>query len=438
MGRLSSFVKPRPNKVMIAAMKHVNRVVMLRGLPLLCDMPGLNRVPPFRGLANVREIDFQAVDAERLSATVGQGKAVFFAPNHPEFFTDWMIDKEILSRVAPMAASWATNTVVNGMGALGQKFWLANNLVAQIPGNSEPARQHSIDWALAGHGVLLHPEGVVGWHADHVAALMPGTVEMGLEALQRGRQTDPDFQVWIAPIVWKLHFLGDVSAELGEECAYVESRLEIPRNLSDDLAGRIYHIYATLLARDEAALGLPAAMSLPYASRQQKLMIEIARRLCEATGTRNVVEDVTAIQRETRRWLRDNAASPQFRTVKSLSETLTRLARVSAFAYDTPEIGQESLAEHLKRIRADYCRGTWRDTVNALVPQPAGPRRAVIRVPQPIGLHEHSVSAQAATELLRERMQSCLDAINDRLKGATVVGTIANPFFQAKADSLAA
>ena len=35
---------------------------------------------------------------------------------------------------------------------------------------------------------------------------------------------------------------------------------------------------------------------------------------------------------------------------------------------------QEGLAEHIKRIRNDYCKGTLRDTLNRFVPQPAGPR----------------------------------------------------------------
>ena len=81
--------------------------------------------------------------------------------------------------------------MVNGLGKLVQKFWLANNLIAQIPGNSEPAREHSVDWALKGNVVLLHPEGAVGWHGNYVAPLMPGAVEMALEALKRGRRPIP-------------------------------------------------------------------------------------------------------------------------------------------------------------------------------------------------------------------------------------------------------
>ncbi|TIR44243.1 MAG: hypothetical protein E5X26_13090, partial [Mesorhizobium sp.] len=93
-----------------------------------------------RGVANIRHIDFPVADQQKLHACCGEGQATFITPNHPEFFTDWMIDKEIVSRVSPLAASWATHGVVNGLGRLMQKFWLANNLIAQIPGNSEAAK----------------------------------------------------------------------------------------------------------------------------------------------------------------------------------------------------------------------------------------------------------------------------------------------------------
>ena len=73
---------------------------------------------------------------------------------------------------------------------------------------------------------------------------------------------------------------------------------------------------------------------------------------------------------------------------------------------------RKSLAEHLKRIRNDYCEGSLRDTLNRFVPQPAGPRRAIVRVPEPLGLHAFNGSEDEALDLLRGRMQAALDAIN--------------------------
>ena len=144
---IDTFVPPSPSKPLLRAMTAFNRLFMLKGIPVLRDLPLLGRVPPFRGLANVRYLDLPATDEARLAGVCGAGKATFITPNHPEFFTDWMIDKEIIARVSPLAAAWATHGVVNGLGRLAQKFWLANNLIAQIPGNSAAARAHSVAWA---------------------------------------------------------------------------------------------------------------------------------------------------------------------------------------------------------------------------------------------------------------------------------------------------
>jgi len=69
--------------------------------------------------------------------------------------------------------------------------------------------------------------------------LLPGAVDMGLEALQRGRETNTDFKVWVAPVVWKLAFTGNVERALARECAYVEKSLKIEGAENDPLANRV-------------------------------------------------------------------------------------------------------------------------------------------------------------------------------------------------------
>ena len=147
---LTTFVAPKPNKTLIQAMTWANRWLNLYGTPGLRDVPYLNRLPLVRGLCDIRHLDLPAADDVRLKATLAADGMVFITPNHPEFFTDWMLDKEIAARYAPMMANWATHDIVNGMGRWGQKFWLANNLVAQVPGDTEQALAYSIDTAAAG------------------------------------------------------------------------------------------------------------------------------------------------------------------------------------------------------------------------------------------------------------------------------------------------
>ena len=229
---LDTFVAPRPNRGLMRALAPVNRVLCLGGIPGLRRVPGLSAIPGVRGLSDIVRIDLPAEQEERLRAFVTSERAVFLTPNHPEFFTDWMLDKELLARVAPLAACWATNTIVNGMGARMQRFWLANNLIAQIPGAGGEGKAHSIRWAMGGHGVLLHPEGNVGWHGDTVARIFPGAVEMAIEAARLLRETGDERGVLVAPVVWKLEFLGDVRRPLAREMAYVERRLGLPARLN--------------------------------------------------------------------------------------------------------------------------------------------------------------------------------------------------------------
>jgi hypothetical protein len=425
VSRLDVFVAPKPNPALIRLMAAVNRVVMLRGIPGFRDINPFNRLAGLRGIANVRHIDFPHADRERLAAACGPGKATFVTPNHPEFFTDWMLDKEIMSGISPLAAYWATHGVVNGLGGLMQKFWLANNLIAQIPGNNDAAREHSVQWALKGHGVLLHPEGGVGWHGDFVAPLLPGAVEMGLEALKRGRTAAPDFLAFVAPVVWKLVFLKDVERDLAAECGYVERNLKIARDPADSLPERVHHIYSELLTRDEVAAGLDVDPTGGFAARQEKLVAALAVRLGERIGSGET--DIGELLRQARRWGRENGGDVDHqKEVRKLAETIQRVGRVGPWAWAEPTISQENIAEHLKRIRNDYCRGSWRDAGNRFVPQPVGSRRAHVRVPEPIALNTFDGSAEKALDLLRGRMQAAIDDIGTAVRPGRVV--YPNPF----------
>jgi len=438
---LDTFVAPRPNRLFIRAMTGVTRVVMLKGIPLLRDVWPLNKVPPFRGIANIRHLDFPPEHEARLRAACGPGKGTFITPNHPEFFTDWMIDKEVIARVSPLAASWATHTVVNGMGRLAQKFWLANNLIAQIPGNAAAARGCSVAWALEGHGVLLHPEGTVGWHANYVAPLLPGAVEMALEALQQGRCSDPAFEAWVAPVVWKFVFLGDVEPALASECAYVERRLKI--GSAGEASGltlpqRIYRIHDTLLLRDQEVLGLRTEATMSFRDRQAAIVVAAARELATVLAVRGA-DDADELLRLARRRLRDKSAldPDTARRLKFLTDIVHRVRRLGTFAFAAETLTQEELAEHLKRIRNDYCMGSLKDTLNRFLPQPAGPRRAVIRVPEPIALHRSAGSPDEVLVELRRRMQAAVDAISAEpaQRGRQ---RYPNPFHDPPADGAAA
>ena len=428
MPKLDEFTPPQPWPAFSKAMSWVNRILMLHGMPLLRDVPGLRRIPGIRGLADVRQIHVSESEIARLKALCADGGATFLLPNHPEFFTDWMLDKEIITRAAPECASWATNGVVNGMGGAMQKFWLWNNLVAQIPGNSEAARAFSVEWALKGKGVLLHPEGAVGWHADHVAHLMPGAANMALEARSRA----PQKPSWLVPIVWKLAFAEDATQGLFRECAYVEKSLKLGGAGDTNPAGRVHAIFHGLFDREAEKLSL-VSLASTMTVRQKRDAIEatacmqLEQWLGDGHSGRDAPVILQLVKRKARAEGKDQSA--QTKAALKLADRLALVRRLGDFAFEKPVITQEEVAEHLKRLRNDWCKGSWRDSANKFIPQPVARRHAHIRVLDPVEVSGGEDPAHLMA-LVRSAMQKALDEINSELAMAPGRVTWPNPFYR--------
>src|SRR4051812_49427237 len=170
------FQPPRPSFLLMHLLGVVNRWFMLLGLPVLQRVPIIRDLPLVRGRFRIRRIDFPKADRERLERAVNPNTAAFVGPNHPEFGFDWMMDKHIQTMVGPRMASWASHGIV----ATAPGFWTRNNLVAHNGG--EQAMEYSVQSALRGDGVLLHPEGAVHWTADLIHPLYRGIAEMACMA----------------------------------------------------------------------------------------------------------------------------------------------------------------------------------------------------------------------------------------------------------------
>ncbi len=426
MPKLDVFVAPEPWPTFCRAMDIVNRWIMLKGMLGLRDMPGLRRIPGIRGLADVREIIVSDAEIARLKALCADGGATFLLPNHPEFFTDWMLDKEMISRVAPDAASWATNGVVNGTGRAMQKFFLWNNLIAQIPGNSEAARAHSVEWALKGKGVLLHPEGAVGWHADYVAPLMPGAATMALDAKAKAQEKTAR----LAPMVWKLVFAGDATAGLLKECAYVENSLKLGKGEGANPAERVHSIFHRLFDREAEKLSLLAMPNLALQAKRDAIEAAAVLQLEGWLGDGILGRDAAVTIQQVRRKVRAEGKelSGETKTAQRLADRLALVRRLGDFAFEKPKITQEEVAEHLKRLRNDWCKGTWRDAANQFIPQPVARRHAHVRILEPVEVNICDDPAHLMG-LVRHAMQTALDEINGGLEKAGRVAW-ANPFYQ--------
>lgn len=412
---MHSFQKPKPNKWLMRCLVPLNRFINLQGIRLLQWVPIMGKMPVVRGLCDVTLIDFPELDAERLKNLVNHPEnVVFIGPNHPEFYTDWMLDKEISARCAPMMGSWATHEVVNGMGKAMQKFWLANGLIAQIPGATKEAKDYSIEHAIAGHGVLLHPEGKVGWHSNTIGPLFNGIIEMAIEAKRRA----PEKNVYIAPVIWKLYFHHDVLSRLHDEFDWIEERLELLPSYHHEVGERLPLLLGHIMmgvAGQHGVLLKDDILSVMH----KKLVVELRSVLEKECGVSAAVPWKEAIKS-----LKEEAPHSAKKALKIVKH-IEALSKWHFDNYSKERLTYEEVAEWLQVVRITMVSGHWKDVLHRFIPRPIAGRHAVIRVTEPFVIDENA-SVEKLNQDIHQRMQSCLDGINGALDQARKLHWVPN------------
>jgi hypothetical protein len=398
------FQEPRPSRILMWLLGHVNRWFLLLGLPVLRRIPGIRDLPGVRGHFWIREIDLPLPDLERLQRAVRPETAAFLGPNHPEFGFDWMMDKEISMVVAPRMASWAAANII----ATSPGFWLRNNLIANTGG--EAAMDYSIRTALAGDGVLLHPEGSVHWTSDRIHPLFNGIADMACEAARRvGPNGKP---VYIVPIVWRVTYVDDISDALHAEMDYIEQYLGLPSSESPNVSERFRALQEEILLRQMHVFGFEPAWvtGLDFFARQDAFR----DWLIEDLETRYTVHRCDSVERLLTRYKR--AIPPQLKADRAKVEEAMRLSGFSRESYARKPLSPEQTAECLKRHRATLVTRGWRNVLHNYLPAPFGPRVVHVRVPEPILVdpiraeREGAGYARVLLELTHERMQGMLSA----------------------------
>ncbi len=418
-----------------------------RPVPWLIHVLGpVNRIAALGGMLRLHGIDFPAGDRARLRAAVNRDTAAFLGPHHPEFTTDWLLDKEISRVCSPLMAHWASWEIVN-LGTASQAFFLANNLIANTPGGG--GREYSIDWACRGHGVLLHPEGTASWHGDRVGRLLPGIVDMAWAACTRLRERADRRPVFLVPIVWKLHFTRDVGGELGREMGLIERALELPDGRGLALEARFAALQCGVLRRQHRRLGdglaaLPEDLSpAAFFAAQEAFGAALIERLEARYGRSD--GDLARRQHLLRRAIREaQAADPDgARRDRAAVMEIERLQAFTRTHYSGPTLTQEHIAENLKRIRLSLIGRGFRNALHNVVPVAVASRVAHVRVPDPIAVHEAWTDdadeaerrRAALLDAHREAMQRALDDLNRTIAPVVDPYRRANPMGAAAAPA---
>ena len=406
------FREPRPSRWLMWLLGYVNRWFLLLGLPVLRRIPWIRDLPGIRGYFWVREISLPLPDRERLQRAVHRDTAAFLSPNHPEFGFDWIMDKEISTIVAPRMASWAAANIVDTAPG----FWLRNNLVENTGGES--AMKYSVERALAGDAVLLHPEGSVHWTGTLVHPLFSGIAEMACEAARRAA---PDGKpVYIVPIVWRIEYVEDISEALHAEMAHIEKYLGLPSTPVASVAERFRVLQEAILLRQMHAFGFDHGWvtGLDFFARQDAFR----DWLIEDLESRYTVERCEPVERLLTRFKR--AIPAHLKSDRAKVEEAMRLCGFCREVYARKPLSQEQITESLKRHRATLVRrGLW-NVVHNYLPTPLGPRVVHVRVPEPIlvdpvrAQREGAEYARILLTMTHERMQAMLPAHDDRERDA--------------------
>jgi hypothetical protein len=399
----------------------------------------VNRWTLLRGYFRVRELEMPRADRARLRMAVNADTAAFIGPNHPEFGLDWIIDKELSTIAAPRMASWAAHDIVGTAPG----FWTRNNLVANNGGDE--AAEYSVRWALAGNGVLMHPEGKVRWTGDTVHPLFSGIATLATETARRARGEGRGRRVFIVPVVWKLRHVGDISDALHDEMEQIARALQLDIGPRGEIAARFHALQETLLARQMAAFGFnPAGITtLDFFARQAAfrdwLLSDLVARHRAALAAHAHAGDDDR-ERTIYRLRRIVASTPRGAMRDTDLKRVGEVERLSGFTrdhYASPTLTQEQIVESLRRIRGATMRRGIRQMFAIYLPPPFGTRVAHVRVPEPIavdGMRASGDDAERASyvrwlvDQAHTRMQLELNRLNEEIEPLVESFRHGNPF----------
>lgn len=447
------FARPIPSRLMMAVMGPVNSCLVLQGVPGFRRLPLVWKVPILRDLPNpgstakVLAVDFPASEIATFKKYINGGTAAFVGPNHPEFMTDWSLDKYFADRVSPQMAHWAWYGTVNANPFM-QGFWLRNNLISNAPNGKEEAKQYAIDWVKQGHGNLLHPEGSVNWTADKVQSIFGGIIDMGLRTSQELIEAGDARPVYAVPMLSKYYFVEDVGTALSAELGQIELKLGFPSDRRSSLEDRLFALQQRILAEKLSAFESQSAREeitlRSFFDVQRRFQEELLARLRAIYGERpgNLSAQLRAYEKEIKQLrpekgaAKDDAAVSRYKEESKLVAEIRRLDTFQAEVYATPTLSQEQIAETLKRTKRDLVCFTTMDGLRNTLPVAAGWRKVLLRCGDPINVRERLEShrgdpQELSDELLvefRRRMQAKLDELVALCKPVTDKFARANPF----------
>ncbi|TWT66864.1 1-acyl-sn-glycerol-3-phosphate acyltransferase [Posidoniimonas polymericola] len=232
---------------------------------------------------NFSVTSFDVRGAEKLRASIDEGKGVIVAPNHSRLSDPMvlgMLSKEAGTQLFAMA-SWHLfeqnkfeRFLIRRMGAFS----------VYREGNDRQAVNFAIDILVQGRRPLvMFPEGAVSRHCDLVMDLMDGPAFIARQAAKK-RQKQGRPPVVIHPVAIRYYFDGDVEATIGPDLDALEHRFSWQPQTHLTLTQRLGKLGRAILAAKEIEY-LGAAREGDPHERADRLMQEVLEKLEEKWGT---------------------------------------------------------------------------------------------------------------------------------------------------------
>lgn len=392
------FCPPRPDPFWIWATRGLRRRMLRRDYRIVgIDAEGLDRLRPL----------------------FDRGDGVMLTSNHPGR-ADGLVMLELADRLGQAFCAMAAYQIFDGRAGVRQ--WLFPRLgvfPVDREGSDRAAFKAAVE-AMAGarHPLLIFPEGEVYYTADRLTPLRDGAAAIALAASKKLAASGKG--AWIVPMALKYRFSDGFDPGPGFLAVMdrIESRLTWRPRVEMPLVGRIYRFAAALLTLKELEyLGeaRPGTLRERIADLRSHLLGTLEER---RRGGRHESDPPPVRIKELRRACLDALANPE--TTADEARALRRdldevFLAVQAFSYPGDYVDEhptvDRVAETLAKLEEDLLLGN--DYA-----RPPGPRRAVVRVGEPIDVAALSAaggkaraSASALTSEMERRIQALLDEI---------------------------
>ncbi len=363
----------------------------------------------------LREFEFEGL--EHLRPLLTRGDGVLITPNHPDF-SDPGVMFEMSRRVGRSFCSMAAYQIFTGNAGL-RRFLLPR--LGVFPVDREGADRASyaagLDILVRGrHPLVVFPEGEIYHLADRLTPLREGAAAMAVSAARK--QLAAGRTVWIVPAAIKYRFLDgyDPLPELHELMDDLEARFTWSKVPGRPLIDRLYRYAEGLLTLKELE-HLDAPRTGPLKARIGALLAHILDGMEERHHIPPRPLPAPVRVKDLRRACLLELADPQ--TTPERKATLRRdlddlFLAIQLFSYPGDYVRECPTVERLAEILTKFEQ----DSLRVNQPAPRSPRRAVVRLGEPIDVGRRLAPGgrspglgSTLTAELETRIQALLDEI---------------------------